>query len=79
MDEIVDKATDEAELIRLGIKLGEAINLLHDKEVVHGCITPNHVFLEKEKIMLNGCGLHSMRKYLSLITGYTNKSMYTAV
>lgn len=29
-------------------------------------------------MMLNGCGLHSLRKYLSLITGYTNKTMYTA-
>lgn len=53
--------------------------MLHDKDVVHGCITPDHVYLEKDRVILNGCGLHSLRKYLSLITGYTNKTMYTAV
>jgi hypothetical protein len=29
--------------------------------------------------MLNGVGLHSLKKYLSLITGYTNKTLYTAI
>jgi len=52
---------------------------LHTNEIVHGCISPAHIFCEKERIILNGCGLHSMRKYLSLITGYTNKTMYTAI
>jgi tRNA A-37 threonylcarbamoyl transferase component Bud32 len=63
----------------LAIKLGDAILQLHNNEVVHGCITPSHVFFERDKILLNGCGLHSMKKYLSLITGYTNKTMYTAI
>lgn len=29
--------------------------------------------------MINGLGLHSFKKYLSLITGYSNKGLYTAV
>lgn len=29
--------------------------------------------------MVNGVGLHSLKKYLSLITGYTNKTLYTAI
>lgn len=59
--------------------MAEAIHELHVNEIIHGCMSPSHVFFEKERIILNGCGLHSMKKYLSLITGYTNKTMYTAV
>jgi hypothetical protein len=29
--------------------------------------------------VVNGVGLHSLKKYLSLITGYTNKTIYTAI
>jgi serine/threonine protein kinase len=29
--------------------------------------------------VLNGLGLHSFKKYLSLITGYTDKTVYTAI
>jgi serine/threonine protein kinase len=35
--------------------------------------------IDESQIILNGFGLHSLKKYLSLITGYTNKSVYTAV
>jgi serine/threonine protein kinase len=79
LDEAVDKAGGESELLKLAIKLGEAVIQLHTNDIVHGCISPSHTFLEKERMVLNGCGLHSLRKYLSLITGYTNKSMYTAI
>jgi len=30
-------------------------------------------------VVITGYGLISFKKYLSLLTGYTNKSMYTAV
>lgn len=30
-------------------------------------------------MIINGLGLHSLKKYLSLISGYTNKSLYTAI
>lgn len=62
----------------MAIKLAESITQLHENDIVHGCISPRHIFLYRDKMILNGCGLHSLRKYLSLITGYTNKTMYTA-
>lgn len=79
LDLAVDQAPAEPQLIKLAIRVGEAVIQLHQNDIVHGCLSPSHTFLEKEKIILNGCGLHSLRKYLSLITGYTNKSMYTAI
>lgn len=32
----------------------------------------------KKKLHFTGLGLLSLKKYLSLITGYTNKTMYSA-
>jgi hypothetical protein len=46
---------------------------------VHGCLAPSHIFIFESQVILNGLGLHSLKKYLSLITGYTNKTIYTAI
>jgi serine/threonine protein kinase len=35
--------------------------------------------VEDGQVVINGLGLHSLKKYLSLISGYTNKSLYTAI
>ncbi len=35
--------------------------------------------MEDGQVVINGLGLHSLKKYLSLISGYTNKSLYTAI
>lgn len=59
--------------------MAEAIAEFHAADIVHGCLSPEHIFFENNQIILNGCGLHSLRKYLSLITGYTNKKIYTAI
>lgn len=78
LDAKVQDLTGESELLRIGLELAEAISELHDADIVHGCLTPEHIFYDGSQIVLNGCGLHSLRKYLSLITGYCNKSLYTS-
>jgi len=64
----------------MGYKLALAIQELHEHQIVHGCLKPSYVLFDKKgHILLTGLGLHSFKKYLSLITGYTNKSIYTSV
>ena len=46
---------------------------------MHGCLTPNHIFIQDSNVVVNGLGLISLKKYISLITGYTNKTIYTAI
>lgn len=80
LDMKVDFAKTEQDLLKLALELAIAIEKMHDVDLVHGCLKPSHVLFDKHSIIvLNGCGLHSLKKYLSLITGYTNKSIYTAV
>lgn len=52
---------------------------MHDKDIVHGSLSPNHIYLHESQVVINGLGLNSLKKYLSLITGYTNKTLYTAI
>ena len=78
LDSKIDNLPESGSL-RIAIQLSEAINELHKNQIAHGSLTPAHIFYENGQIVLNGCGLHSMRKYLSLITGYSNKSMFSAV
>jgi serine/threonine protein kinase len=79
LDDRVEVLSSETECLRLALKLAYAIHELHDNDLVHGCLSPSHVFIEEGQVVLNGLGLHSLKKYLSLITGYTNKTLYTAV
>jgi tRNA A-37 threonylcarbamoyl transferase component Bud32 len=65
--------------LRLALRLAESIQELHDCDIAHGCLSPNHIFVEEGQVVLNGLGLQSLKKYLSLVTGYTNKTLYTAV
>jgi hypothetical protein len=78
LDQKADTLNSEAELLRVGLHLAEAIQDFHEKDLVHGCLAADHIFFDGSQVVLGGCGLQSLRKYLSLITGYTNKSIYTA-
>lgn len=78
LDQKVDTLNSETELLRVGLQLAEAIQEFHEKDLVHGCLGADHIFFDGSQVVLGGCGLQSLRKYLSLITGYTNKSIYTA-
>ena len=51
---------------------------MHDNDIAHGCLCPKHIFFDGEKVRFNGLGLESLKKYLCLITGYSNKTIYTA-
>lgn len=47
--------------------------------MTHGCLKPSYILFDNKKnLFFTGLGLLSFKKYLSLITGYTNKSMYSA-
>lgn len=48
--------------------------------MTHGSLKPSYILIDvNQKLYITGLGLQSLKKYLSLITGYTNKSMYTSV
>jgi hypothetical protein len=51
---------------------------MHHKDVALGCLSPQHIFLDDSQIIFNNYGFESLKKYLSLLTGYTNKTIYTA-
>lgn len=72
-------ATSETQIIRLSLQIAEGIKQLHLQEISHGCLSPQHIYFDESQVIFNGFGLHSFKKYLSLITGYNNKSIYTAI
>lgn len=59
--------------------MAETISDIHERDIAHGCLSPQHIFFDNSHIIVNSFGFDSLRKYLSLITGYTNKNIYTAV
>lgn len=80
LDMAVDRTNNTKDGLTLALKVAKAIETFHKKDLAHGCLKPSHVLFDRsDSVVLNGCGFHSLKKYLSLITGYTNKSIYTAV
>ena len=79
LDQRTAASNTEWELLTVALQVAQGVESFHEAELVHGCLSPNHIFFEGGQVVINGHGLHSMKKYLSLITGYTNKNIYTAV
>lgn len=65
--------------MKLALNIAEGIQELHNNDIVHGCLGPQYIFFNENQVIFTGLGLHSLKKYLSLITGYTNKNIYTAI
>lgn len=69
----------ESECLKLALSIAEGIQELHINDIVHGSLSPQYIFFDDNQVIFTGLGLHSLKKYLSLITGYTNKNIYTAI
>lgn len=79
LDSLVEKATDEKEIYLIALEIAKGIDELHKNDIVHGSLKPTYILFDTNKnLSFTGLGLLSLKKYLSLITGYTNKSMYSS-
>jgi len=79
VDSLVDNASDEKEIYLIALEIAKGIEELHKNEIIHGSLKPAYVLFDTNKnLSFTGLGLISLKKYLGLITGYTNKSMYSS-
>lgn len=78
LDNFVDNHQSEEDIHKICLQLAKSIAFIHEKGISHGSLKPSHIFVDGDHIIFNGGGFGGLRKYLSLITGYSNKSMYTA-
>ena len=79
LDTMVDEADDDKDIYLLALEIAKSIEELHKNEITHGCLKSSYILFDHQRnLYLAGLGLLSFKKYLSLITGYTNKSMYSA-
>lgn len=73
----LEEKNDE-ERLKIMISLAKSISKMHNQDLSHGCINPFNVFIEKENAYIGGYGLQSLKKYFSLASSYSNKSIFTA-
>jgi serine/threonine protein kinase len=76
---MVDEADDDRDIYLLALEIAKSIEELHRNDIAHGCLKPSYILFDAQRnLFLTGLGLLSFKKYLSLITGYSNKTMYSA-
>ena len=77
------------EVILLAYKIAEAINYLHGKNISHGHINPNNIFINNynkefffsddyNTVIIGDIGLLALKKNSGIYLGYSNKSKYTS-
>ncbi|CAD8098992.1 unnamed protein product [Paramecium primaurelia] len=79
--EITNSYTNKQLLIRVNIAtdLIKAIQNLHDQNIIHGHLNSSNVlFNDKFKLKIVDYGLRAIKKYASLVNGYSNKNGFTA-
>lgn len=46
LDQRADSIGSESEELELALRLAESIKEMHDKDIVHGSLSPNHIYLQ---------------------------------
>jgi serine/threonine protein kinase len=76
---MVDESDGDKDIYLLALEIAKGIEEFHKNEISHGSLKPSYILFDSQRnLFFTGLGLLSFKKYLSLITGYTNKSMYSA-
>lgn len=78
MRKIIDSKKSLNESVRLMYDLTEVITELHKKNEPHGTLKVNNIYIAGTHIKVADFGLLSLKRFLSITKGYTNKSIYTA-
>lgn len=65
--------------IRIALQIARTLHRLHERQAFHGHLSSSNVlFDEKMNPYVSDFGLQSLKKYLGLKNGYSNKSYFTA-
>lgn len=75
---IIDGKISLNESIRLMYELNNVINELHRMNLPHGTLKVNNIYVLGTHVKVADHGLLSLKKFMSITQGYSNKSIYTA-
>lgn len=78
LKKIIDSKKTLNESIRIMHELCSVVHEIHKINVPHGTLKVNNIYLSGTHIKVADHGLLSLKKFMSITQGYSNKSIYTA-